>query len=105
MLETIKVCFFHRVSYEFIYFRSKTIKYILTYKTKQKNVFFGVKTFYVINIHIRNLKIIATSIWRSPSLNELTSMIYNTGLTHLDLKASICATPDFTKIRNIFSNV
>ena len=33
--------------------------------------------------------IIYKIIWRSPSLSELTSMIYNTGLTHLSSKASI----------------
>ena len=29
-------------------------------------------------------------IWRPPSLNELTPMISNTGLTHLGLEASNC---------------
>ena len=28
-------------------------------------------------------------IWRPPSLRELTPMIFNTGLTHLDSEASI----------------
>ena len=28
-------------------------------------------------------------IWRPPSLSELTPMVYNTGLTHLDLEISI----------------
>ena len=29
-------------------------------------------------------------IWRPQSLSELTPMIFNTGLTHLALEASIC---------------
>ena len=30
-----------------------------------------------------------THIWRAPSISELTSIIFNTGLTHLGSEASI----------------
>ena len=38
--------------------------------------------------NIWNLRIVY-NIWRPPSQRELTSMIFNTGLTHLGLEASI----------------
>ena len=31
--------------------------------------------------------------WRPPSLSELTPMVFNTGLTHLGLKATIYGHP------------
>ena len=39
----------------------------------------------LIKIHI----LMKCFIWRPPSLSELTPMIFNTGLTHLGLEASI----------------
>ena len=30
------------------------------------------------------------NMWRPPSLSELTPMVFNEGLTHLDSEASIC---------------
>ena len=36
-----------------------------------------------------NEKSLSKAIWRPPSLSELTPMVLNTGLTHLDLEASI----------------